>query len=65
VQVGEVRYGSRAWAAGLRPGDIVFAGSNGNFSDLAGFRSSFGKRPAQLVLVIWREGVGEIRLLMR
>jgi len=65
VQVGEVKYGSRAWASGLRAGDIVLAGSNGQFTDLTGFRSSFGTRPGQLVLVIWRQGVGELRLLMR
>jgi serine protease DegQ len=65
VQVGEVQRGSRAWDNGLRPGDIVFGGSGGNFSDLAGFRSSFDKRPAQLVLSVWRNGSGEGRLLMR
>jgi serine protease DegQ len=65
VQVGDVKQGSRAWNSGLRPGDIVFAGNTGNFTDLASFRSSFGKAPAQLVLTLWRNGRGEGQLLMR
>ena len=65
VQVGEVKQGSRAWNSGLRTGDIVFAGNSGNFSDLASFRASFSKAPAQLVLNVWRNGRGEGQLLMR
>ncbi|SEL51239.1 Do/DeqQ family serine protease [Pseudoxanthomonas sp. GM95] len=65
VQVGTVTERSRAWNSGLRSGDIVYAGSTGNFTDLASFRSGFSKPPAQLLLNVWRDGTGEGRLLMR
>ncbi|WP_242108902.1 Do family serine endopeptidase [Luteimonas aquatica] len=64
LQVGTVTRGSRAWNSGLRPNDIVVDGSNGDFSDLSGFRASFDKKPQQLVLRVLRGG-GTGNLLMR
>ena len=54
LQVINVARNSRAWTSGLRPNDIVVAGSNGDFGDLAGFRASFERKPQQLVLRIMR-----------
>ena len=51
-------------AHGLRPGDIIVASSSGEFGDLPGFRASFERKPAQLVLNILR-GRGTGRLLMQ
>ena len=56
VQVGAVERGSRAWNSGLRGGDIVYQGSSGEFGDLPGFRASFERKPAQLVLGVLRGG---------
>ena len=64
VQVGNVVRDSRAWNSGLRPGDIIVASSSGEFGDLPGFRASFERKPAQLVLNILR-GRGTGRLLMQ
>ena len=64
VQVGNVARDSRAWNSGLRPGDIIVASSSGEFGDLPGFRASFERKPAQLVLNILR-GRGTGRLLMQ
>jgi len=64
VQVSQVQPRSRAWNNGLRQGDIVFAGSGGNFSDLAGFRASLRDTPRQLVLRVLRNGE-DGQLLMR
>lgn len=52
---------SRAAQAGLRPGDVLLAGTNGAFNDLAGFRASFARPPANLVFRVWRNGTqGEL-----
>ena len=56
VLVAEVAAGSRAAQNGLVRGDIVRATTAGEFSDLAGLRASFGRKPAQLVLRIVRGG---------
>ena len=56
VLVDAVASGSRAARNGLRKGDVVQAGSIGEFGDLGGFRAGFGERPAQLVLRVWRSG---------
>jgi serine protease DegQ len=56
LQVGTVTRGSRAWNSGLRPTDVVVAGTSGNFSDLTSFRASFERKPPQLVLRILRGG---------
>ena len=64
LQVSKVAQGSRAWNSGLRPNDIVVAGSNGEFGDLAAFRASFDRKPQQLVLRIMR-GRTSGDLLMR
>lgn len=61
LQVSNVARNSRAWTSGLRPNDIVVAGSNGDFGDLAGFRASFERKPQQLVLRVMRgRGTGDI-----
>ncbi|MGV8959912.1 MAG: Do family serine endopeptidase [Stenotrophomonas sp.] len=64
VLVSEVARGSRAAQSGLARGDVVVAGSSGEFVDLASWRASFSKRPPQLVLRILR---GQVQgdLLMR
>ena len=54
LQVGSVQAGSRAWNSGLRPNDLIVAASSGDFSDLPGFRASFKRAPAQLLLQILR-----------
>jgi serine protease DegQ len=64
VQVSNVVRNSRAWNSGLRAGDIIVAGSSGEFGDLPGFRASFERKPEQLVLQILR-GRGTGRLLMQ
>ena len=56
VLVDAVASGSRAARNGLRKGDVVQAGSLGEFGDLGGFRAGFSERPDELVLVIWRNG---------
>ena len=56
VLVEAVANGSRAARNGLRKGDVVQAGSIGEFGDLGGFRAGFSERPAQLVLRVWRNG---------
>ncbi|HSX63176.1 MAG TPA: heat-shock protein, partial [Pseudoxanthomonas sp.] len=56
VQVSNVTRNSRAWNSGLRPGDIIVAGSSGEFGDLPSFRASFERKPQQLVLRILRGG---------
>jgi len=64
LQVANVVRGSRAWNSGLRPGDLVVGGSNGDFADLASFRASFDRKPQQLVLQILR-GRSSGNLLMQ
>ena len=64
VLVQSVAPGSRAAQSGLRADDVIVASSSGNFSDLAGFRASFGQPPDQLVLQVLR-GNAQGRLLMR
>ncbi len=54
LQVSNVTRGSRAWNNGLRANDLVIAGSSGEFSDLAGFRASFERKPQQLILRVMR-----------
>ncbi|WP_368565237.1 Do family serine endopeptidase [Pseudoxanthomonas sp. UTMC 1351] len=56
LQIGTVTRGSRAWNSGLRPKDVVVAGTSGSFSDLTSFRASFERKPPQLVLRILRGG---------
>ncbi|HEX7991365.1 MAG TPA: Do family serine endopeptidase, partial [Stenotrophomonas sp.] len=56
VLVSEVARGSRAAQSGLAGGDVILAASSGAFTDLAGWRASFGQRPPQLVLSILRGG---------
>ena len=63
VVVKDVARGSRAAQNGLQPGDLVLGTSAGQFSDLAGFRASFEKKPAQLVVQV-RRGNGRGNLLM-
>lgn len=64
LQVGNVTRNSRAWNNGLRQNDLIVAGSSGQFSDLAGFRASFERKPEQLVLQVMR-GRTSGNLLMR
>ena len=64
VQISNVARDSRAWNNGLRPGDIIVGSSSGPFGDLPGFRASFERKPAQLVVNILR-GRGTGRLLMQ
>lgn len=64
VQVGNVARDSRAWNNGLRPGDIIVGSSSGEFGDLPGFRASFERKPAQLVLNVMR-GRSIARALMQ
>ena len=64
VLVKSVAAGSRAARNGLEANDVIVAASSGEFSDLAGFRSGFGRAPQQLLLQVQRgRNVG--RLLMQ
>ncbi|WP_303748568.1 Do family serine endopeptidase [Stenotrophomonas pigmentata] len=65
VLVSEVARGSRAAQSGLAGGDVILAASSGAFTDLAGWRASFGQRPPQLVLSILRGGSQRGQLMMR
>jgi S1-C subfamily serine protease len=56
VLVESVANGSRAAGNGLRAGDVVVAANSGQFDDLPGFRASFTRAPAQLVLRVVRGG---------
>ncbi len=56
VMVESVERDSRAAGNGLRSGDVVVAANSGQFDDLPGFRASFTRPPAQLVLRIVRGG---------
>jgi len=56
VWVESVAAGSRAAQSGLQANDVVVAASAGEFDDLPGFRASFTRAPAQLVLRIVRGG---------
>ncbi|KAB8184356.1 PDZ domain-containing protein, partial [Lysobacter maris] len=56
VLVESVANGSRAAGSGLRAGDVVVAANSGRFDDLPGFRASFTRSPAQLVLRVVRGG---------
>ncbi|QWP78358.1 Do family serine endopeptidase [Lysobacter sp. K5869] len=63
VVVESVTRGSRAEANDLRKDDIVLAASSGNFDDLPGFRASFSRAPAQLLLRVQRgNSVGNLAL---
>ena len=64
VLVKDVAPGSRAAQNRLQPGDVVVAASSGEFTDLAGFRASFERKPAQLVLSI-RRGNGGGNLIIQ
>jgi hypothetical protein len=47
----------------LRKDDIVLAASSGEFDDLPGFRASFTRNPAQLILRIQRgNGGGNLQM---
>ena len=63
VLVKDVARGSRAAQNRLQPGDVILGASTGQFNDLAGFRASFEKKPAQLVVQV-RRGNGRGNLLM-
>ncbi|MEG1679023.1 MAG: Do family serine endopeptidase [Stenotrophomonas sp.] len=65
VLVSEVARGSRAAQSGLASGDVILAASSGAFTDLAGWRASFGQRPPQLVLSILRGSSQRGQLMMR
>ena len=54
VLVESVARGSRAAQNGLQSGDVVVASTSGAFDDLPGFRASFTRTPAQLVLRVVR-----------
>jgi S1-C subfamily serine protease len=56
VLVESVARGSRAARNRLQQGDVILAASAGEFDDLPGFRASFTRTPAQLVLRVWRGG---------
>ncbi|MEH6417114.1 Do family serine endopeptidase [Pseudomonas sp. CGJS7] len=63
VVVESVTRGSRAEANNLRKDDIVLAASSGEFDDLPGFRASFTRAPAQLILRIRRgNNGGDVRM---
>ncbi|MBT2745521.1 MULTISPECIES: Do family serine endopeptidase [unclassified Lysobacter] len=63
VVVENVARGSRAEANNLRKDDIVLAASSGEFDDLPGFRASFTRNPAQLILRIQRgNGGGNLQM---
>ena len=63
VVVESVTRGSRAEANNLRKDDIVLAASSGEFDDLPGFRASFTRTPAQLILRIRRgNNGGDVRM---
>ncbi|KAB7769142.1 Do family serine endopeptidase [Xanthomonas maliensis] len=64
VMVGEVKRGSRAAVNGLVSGDVIVAGSVGDFADLASWRANFQRKPPQLVLRILR-GNAQYDALMR
>ncbi|ALN63914.1 protease Do family protein [Lysobacter antibioticus] len=54
VVVESVARGSRAEKNDLRKDDVIVAATSGQFDDLPGFRASFTRAPAQLVLRIVR-----------
>ncbi|MGJ7901790.1 Do family serine endopeptidase [Lysobacter sp. 1R34A] len=54
VVVESVARGSRAEKNDLRKDDVIVAATSGEFDDLPGFRASFTRAPAQLVLRIVR-----------
>ena len=54
VLVESVGRDSRAARNGLQAGDVVLASTSGGFADLPGFRASFTRAPAQLVLRVIR-----------
>ena len=54
VLVESVERGSRAARNGLQKGDVVLASSNGQFSDLGGFRATFVSTPDALILRVLR-----------
>ena len=54
VLVEAVARGSRAAQNGLQAGDVIIASTSGGFEDLPGFRASFTRAPAQLVVRIVR-----------
>ncbi|HEV8692927.1 MAG TPA: Do family serine endopeptidase [Lysobacter sp.] len=56
VLVEAVARGSRAARNGLQKGDVIVAATAGNFDDLPGFRASFTRSPAELVLRVIRGG---------
>ncbi|RDZ27323.1 Do family serine endopeptidase [Lysobacter silvisoli] len=54
VMVESVTRGSRAERNGLQKDDVIVAANAGDFDDLPGFRASFTRPPAQLVLRVMR-----------
>ena len=54
VLVEDVARGSRAAQNGLQKDDVIQAATSGEFTDLGGFRASFGAPPQQLVLRVLR-----------
>lgn len=65
VLVESVERGSRAAQNNLQRGDVVLASSNGNFSDLNGFRAGFGSAPPQRLVLRVLRGNATGDLLMR
>ena len=64
VLVEDVARGSRAAQNQLQKGDVILAATSGEFTDLGGFRASFGKPPQQLVLRVLRgrNNVGQLQM---
>lgn len=56
VLVESISRGSRAAQNGLQAGDVVFAATTGNFTDLPSFRAGFTRQPADLILRVLRGG---------
>ncbi|WP_460831703.1 Do family serine endopeptidase [Lysobacter humi (ex Lee et al. 2017)] len=54
VLVESVARGSRAAQNGLAAGDVIVAGSTGQFTDLPSFRTGFTPQPADLILRVLR-----------
>lgn len=63
VQVGNVSRDSRAFARGLRSGDIVVAVNQRSVADVTELRSALQPPPTQLLLTIVRDGTAYFLLL--
>ena len=65
VLVEGVARGSRAARNGLSKGDVVLAASSGQFTDLGGFRATFGAAPPQQLVLRVLRGRNSGQLQMR